>query len=259
MSNVLLVEQRLPAVILTLNRPDKQNAFDHATFDALERELALIDLDPEIRGVILTGNEKVFSTGGDLAQALEIETILDTKLWLDRFARVNAKLEVLTKPVIAAIHGYCLTGGLELALCCDIRIAATTAKFGVTSSRIGTVAGAGATQRLARLIGAEWTKELLFSGEFVDAETALRIGIVSQVTDPDKVVAAALARIEVYAKRAPLSVWYAKLAVNNGLQMDLQSGLNYERQLTTGLFQTNDRKEGMAAFLQKRPADFKGR
>jgi enoyl-CoA hydratase/carnithine racemase len=255
----VLVERRLPAVILTLNRPDKQNALDIATFDALERELALIDADPEIRGVILTGNDKVFSTGGDLAQALKVETILDTKFWLDRFARVNAQIEALTKPVIAVINGFCLTGGLELALCCDIRIAGTGSKFGVTSSRIGTVAGAGATQRLARLIGPEWTKEMLFSGEFFDAEKALRIGIVSEVTEPDKAMAAALARIDTYAKRAPLSVFYAKLAVNNGLQMDLQSGLNYERQLTTGLFQTNDRKEGMAAFLEKRPADFKGK
>ncbi len=258
MSSVL-VERRLPSVILTLNRPDKQNALDIATFDALERELAAIDADPEIRGVILTGNDKVFSTGGDLAQALKVETILDTKFWLDRFARVNAQIEALTKPVIAVINGFCLTGGLELALCCDIRIAGTGSKFGVTSSRIGTVAGAGATQRLARLIGPEWTKEMLFSGEFFDAEKALRIGIVSEVTDPDKAMAAALARIDTYAKRAPLSVFYAKLAVNNGLQMDLQSGLNYERQLTTGLFQTNDRKEGMAAFLEKRPADFKGK
>ncbi|MEI9804708.1 MAG: enoyl-CoA hydratase/isomerase family protein [Pseudolabrys sp.] len=249
----------MPSVILTLNRPDKQNALDIATFDALERELAAIDADPEIRGVILTGNDKVFSTGGDLAQALKVETILDTKFWLDRFARVNAQIEALTKPVIAVINGFCLTGGLELALCCDIRIAGTGSKFGVTSSRIGTVAGAGATQRLARLIGPEWTKEMLFSGEFFDAEKALRIGIVSEVTDPDKAMAAALARIDTYAKRAPLSVFYAKLAVNNGLQMDLQSGLNYERQLTTGLFQTNDRKEGMAAFLEKRPADFKGK
>jgi enoyl-CoA hydratase/carnithine racemase len=255
----VLVERRLPAVILMLNRPDKQNALDIATFDALERELALIDADPEIRGVILTGNDKVFSTGGDLAQALKVETILDTKFWLDRFARVNAQIEALTKPVIAVINGFCLTGGLELALCCDIRIAGTGSKFGVTSSRIGTVAGAGATQRLARLIGPEWTKEMLFSGEFFDAEKALRIGIVSEVTEPDKAMAAALARIDTYAKRAPLSVFYAKLAVNNGLQMDLQSGLNYERQLTTGLFQTNDRKEGMAAFLEKRPADFKGK
>lgn len=259
MSNVLLVERKLPAVILTLNRPDKQNALDHATFDALERELAAIDADPAVRGVILTGNEKVFSTGGDLAQALQVNTIMETKLWLDRFARVNTKLETLTKPVIAVIQGFCLTGGLELALCCDIRLAAPTAKFGITSSRIGTVAGAGATQRLARLIGPAWTKELLFGAEFIDAEAARRIGIVSDVLPVDQVLAAALTRIDTYAKRAPLSVWYAKLAVNNGLQMDLQSGLNYERQLTTGLFATDDRKEGMAAFLEKRTADFKGR
>jgi enoyl-CoA hydratase/carnithine racemase len=259
MSDILLIERKPPAAIVTLNRPDKQNALSAELLTAIDVELAKLDADPEIRGIILTGNRKTFSTGGDLKQALAAETILDTKVWLEYFVRANTRIETLTKPVIAAIHGYCVTGGLELALCCDLRIAATTAQFGVTSSRIGTVAGAGATQRLARLIGPDQTKDLLFSGEFIDAARAYSIGLVTQIVPEDDVIATALARIDIIAKRAPLSIWYAKMAVNNGLQMDLQSGLAYERQLTTGLFATDDRKEGMAAFLEKRPAQFKGR
>jgi enoyl-CoA hydratase/carnithine racemase len=259
MSDFLLIERRPPAAIVTLNRPDKQNALNAELLSALDTELAQFDLDDEIRGVILTGNDKVFSTGGDLKEGLAVDTISDIHNWLSLFARANSRLENLRKPVIAAINGYCVTGGLELALCCDIRIAGIGAQFGVTSSRIGTVAGAGATQRLARLLRPDWAKELLFSGDFIDAQKALEIGLVTEIVDRDKVMDTALSRVESYARRAPLSVWYAKLAINNGRQMDLQSGLNYERQLTAGLFATGDRKEGMAAFLEKRPPQFKGK
>jgi enoyl-CoA hydratase len=145
-----------------------------------------------------------------------------------------------------------------MALACDIRVAATNAQFGITSSRIGTVAGAGGTQRLARLIGPEWTKELLFSGDFIDAETALRIRLVSEVAMPERVIARALERLEAYARRAPLSIAYSKAAVNNGLNMPIEYALAYERQITTTLFTTEDRREGQAAFLEKRAPKFKG-
>jgi len=254
----LLVERRGPAVIVTLNRPEKQNAFTAKLLHDIDATFAELDQDAEIRGIVLTGNEKVFSTGGDLKEALAIKTTVDTQRFLEAFRCANRRLESISKPVIAAINGFCLTGGLELALCCDIRIAGTGAQFGITSSRIGTVAGAGGPQRLARLIGPEWTKEMLFSGNFIDAETALRIRLVSEVVAPGDVLARALARIDAYALRAPLSIGYAKAAVNNGLQMDLESALHYERQLTTTLFTTDDRKEGMAAFLEKRAPNFKG-
>lgn len=259
MTELLVIERRLPAAIVTFNRPDKQNALSAAVLEAIDTKFAELDQDPEIRGIVLTGNQKVFSTGGDLKEALAIQTILDTRQWLDLFNRANARIESIGKPVIAAINGFCLTGGLELALCCDIRIAGSEAQFGVTSSRIGTVAGAGAPARLARLIGPEWTKEMLFSGNFIDAATALRIGLVSEVAAPGEVLDKALARISAYAQRAPLSIAYSKLAVNKGLQMDLESALHFERQITTTLFMTDDRKEGMAAFLEKRPPQFKGR
>ena len=259
MAELLLVERRLPAAIVTFNRPDKQNALSAAVLEAIDAIFADLDRDPEVRGIVLTGNEKVFSTGGDLKEALAIETVVDTRRWLELFNRANARIETIGKPVIAAINGFCLTGGLELALCCDIRLAGDAAQFGVTSSRIGTVAGAGAPARLARLIGPEWTKEMLFSGNFIDAAMALRVGLVSEVAAPSEVLGKALARISAYAQRAPLSIAYSKLAVNKGLQMDLESALHFERQITTTLFMTDDRKEGMAAFLEKRPPQFKGR
>ena len=258
MSDLVLIERHDTSAVLRMNRPEKQNALSRALFEAIDQALAALEDDASVRGIVLAGNDKVFSTGGDLQEALALESVEDTRRWLELFRRVNARIESIGKPVVAAIHGYCVTGGLEMALACDIRVAATNAQFGITSSRIGTVAGAGGTQRLVRLIGPEWTKELLFSGDFIDAETALRIGLVSEVAAPDRVIPRALERLASYARRAPLSIAYAKAAVNNGAHMPLEYALAYERQLTTTLFTTEDRKEGQAAFLEKRPPRFKG-
>jgi enoyl-CoA hydratase/carnithine racemase len=258
MPDLVAIERHGSSAIVRMNRPEKQNALSRELFEAIDAAFAQLEDDASVRGVVLTGGDKVFSTGGDLRESLATRSVEDTRKWLDLFRRVNARIEAIGKPVIAAIHGYCLTGGLEMALACDIRIAASNAQFGITSSRLGTVAGAGGTQRLARLIGPEWTKELLFSGDFIDADTALRIRLVSEVVAPERVVARALERLAAYARRAPLSVAYAKAAVNNGAEMPLEYALAYERQLTTTLFTTEDRKEGQRAFLEKRSPDFKG-
>ena len=258
MADLILVERHGTSALVRMNRPEKQNALSRELFEAIDQAIAQLDDDASVRGIAITGNDKVFSTGGDLKEALAIQSVENTRKWLDLFRRVNARIESIGKPVIAAIHGYCVTGGLEMALACDIRIAATNAQFGITSARIGTVAGAGGTQRLTRLIGPEWTKELLFSGDFIDADTALRIRLVSEVVPPERVIARALERLESYARRAPLSIAYAKAAVNNGAAMPLEYALAYERQLTTTLFTTEDRKEGQRAFLEKRSPDFKG-
>ena len=249
MSELVLIERSGTSAVVRMNRPEKQNALSRELFAALDDALMALEDDNRIRGIVITGNENVFSTGGDLKEALGLRSVEDTRRWLDLFRRVNERIESIGKPVIAAIHGYCVTGGLEMALACDIRVAATNAQFGITSSRIGTVAGAGGTQRLARLIGPEWTKELLFSGDFIDAETALRIRLVSEVAMPERVIARGLERLEAYARRAPLSIAYSKAAVNNGLNMPIEYALAYERQITTTLFTTEDRREGQAAFL----------
>ena len=259
MSDLLLSQRRGSAAILVFNRPDKHNALNSDLLKALEVALRDLDDDDEVRGIVLTGNDRAFSTGADLGGAVQTAGPKATASLLSFFAHTNDVIEGLSKPVVAAINGYCLTGGLEVALACYIRVAGAGAKFAVTSSKIGSVAGAGGTQRLPRVVGMEWAKEFLFSADFYDAETALRIGLVSEVVEPERVVDRAVERIERYAERAPLSVWYAKKAVNVGMQMEIHEALEFERLLTSHLWTTEDRIEGMKAFLEKRPAEFKGR
>ena len=259
MDDILLTEIRGPAAILTMNRPDKYNALSDDLLQAIGNKVRELDGDLAIRGIVLTGTDKYFSTGADLGSALKAQDLPSTHAMLSHFEHCNRAIERSRKPVIAAINGFCLTGGLEVALACDIRIAGSGSKFGVTSSKIGSVAGAGGTQRLPRAVGKEWAKDLLFSADFIDAETARDIGLISRVVEPGQVLATALARVDAYALRAPLSVWYAKIAVNSGMEMDLEPALEFERHLTAGLFTTEDRSEGMSAFLEKRDADFKGR
>jgi enoyl-CoA hydratase/carnithine racemase len=242
-----------------MNRPDKYNALSDELLRAIGDKMQELDHENAVRGVILTGTEKFFSTGADLASAMKAQDLPSTHTMLSHFEHCNRAIEKSRKPVIAAINGFCLTGGLEVALACDIRIAGTGSKFGITSSKIGSVAGAGGTQRLPRVVGREWAKDMLFSADFIDADTAQRIGLVSRVVAPEQVLATALARVDAYAARAPLSVWYAKMAVNTGMEMDLEPALEFERHLTAGLFTTDDRSEGMSAFLEKRDAEFKGR
>ncbi len=255
----VLVERRLPAAIVTLNRPDKHNALD---LPLLIRLRALVDElgdDPAIRAVVVRGSDTAFSTGLDLDALAGVRSVADTQRALGIVRDTNAAIERCPKPVIAAIAGYCLTGGLELALACDIRIAADNARFGITSARIGSVAGAGGTQRLPRLVGAARAKELLFSAELIDAREADRIGLVNRVVPLGREVATALDMARVFAERAPLSLWFAKTAVNVGVTMPLEAALAFEIGLTAQLYTTEDKAEGMRAFLEKRAAEFRGR
>jgi enoyl-CoA hydratase/carnithine racemase len=209
--------------------------------------------------VVIRGNDRCFSTGMDLDDLAAVAGVADTQRVLGVFRDTNESIERCPKPVIAAIAGWCLTGGLELALACDVRIAADSSRFGITSARIGTVAGAGGTQRLPRLIGPGRAKELLFSAEPIDAAEADRIGLVNRIVPAGREVEAALEMARLFARRAPLSLWFAKRAVNDGLAMPLEAALAFEIGLTTQLFTTEDRTEGVRAFLDKRPAEFRGR
>jgi enoyl-CoA hydratase/carnithine racemase len=255
----LLIERRDALAVLTLNRPDKHNAL---SLDLLRRLSAALDAlgeDAGVRCVVLRGNDRCFSTGMDLADLAGVSAVAETQRALSVFRDANAAVERCPKPVIAAIAGWCLTGGLELALACDVRVAAQSARFGITSARIGTVAGAGGTQRLPRLIGPGRAKEMLFSAEPIDAAEALRIGLVNRVAPAGAEVDAAIEMARLYATRAPLGLWFAKTAVNVGMTMPLEAALAFEAGLTTQLFGTEDRAEGLRAFQQKREADFRGR
>ena len=258
-TDLVLVERREAAALLPLNRPEKHNALSLALLGRLQAILRDLGEDAGVRVVILRGNERCFSTGMDLDDLAGVKGVGDTQRALGLVRDANAAIERCPKPVIAAIAGWCLTGGLEMALACDVRVAADTARFGITSARIGTVAGAGGTQRLPRLIGPGRAKEMLFSAEPIDAAEALRIGLVNRVVPAGQEVEAALEMARLWARRAPLSLWFAKSAVNVGLTMPLEAALAFEIGLTAQLFTTEDRAEGLRAFHEKRDAEFRGR
>ncbi len=255
----VLVERQESVALVTLHRPEKHNALSLDLLGRLQSIVRELGEEALVRVVILRGNDRCFSTGMDLDDLAGVNGVADTQRALGIFRDTNAAIERCPKPVIAAIAGWCLTGGLELALACDVRIAAEGARFGITSARIGTVAGAGGTQRLPRLIGPGRAKELLFSAEPIDAAEALRIGLVNRVVPAGQEVNEAIEMARVFARRAPLSLAFAKSAVNLGLTMPLEAALAFEIGLTAQLFTTEDRAEGLRAFQEKREADFRGR
>jgi enoyl-CoA hydratase/carnithine racemase len=247
-----------PSYVITLNRPERRNAIGVKTLDELMAAVGEAEELPEVVGVILTGGTEYFSSGADLNDAAAISTRSEGLTYFGRWHRLNDTLESLGKPVIAAIEGFCMTGGCELALACDLRVAGEGASFAITSSRIGTVAGAGGTQRLPRLIGSAKALEMMFSADPIDATEAHRIGLINRLVARGQALAEAKAMVEVYAGRAPLSLAWCKRAVHRGMQMDLAAGLEFETFLVSTIYATNDRKEGIAAFLEKRLPQFKG-
>lgn len=255
----LIVERRGPAAVLTLNRPEARNAISVALGEALVTALTDAEQDPEVRAIVLTGAGDVsFCAGADLK---ERATMGDeqVKRFLGTLGEALQRIERMDKPVIAAINGFALGGGLELALTCDIRIAAESATMGLTEVRLGIIPGGGGTQRLPRVVGIARAKELIFTGRRVAADEAERIGLVNAMVPDGELVDRAVAMAEAIALGAPLAVAQAKRAIQDGMQTDLASGLGIERACYATLIPTEDRLEALAAFAQKRPPVFKGR
>jgi enoyl-CoA hydratase/carnithine racemase len=244
--------------IITLNRPERRNAFSIQMMQEIAEACRKAEADASVRAVIITGGTKYFSAGADLNEAMAIKSTADGVAYMKNWETLNDVIERLGKPVIAAIEGFCMTGGWEFVMACDIRVASENATFALTSSKIGTVPGAGGTQRLPREVGVGKALEILFAGEPIDAREALRIGAINRMTAVGKALDEAKAMVKVYEQRAPLSLAYAKRAVRAGIQMDLASGIEFERFLVTAIYGTADRKEGIGAFLEKRQAAFKG-
>jgi enoyl-CoA hydratase/carnithine racemase len=247
------------AAIVELQRPEKLNALNRGVVEELTAALDALDEDADVLGVVITGAGRAFSAGGDLNEALEQTTVGDSLRFLKRIRRLTATIEMSSKPIVAAINGFCYTGGLELAMACDRRIAAPEATFSISSARMGSVAGLGGTQRLPRLVGITAAKDLLMSARVFTAQEAFTMGVVDEIAEDQISVDAAVAWIDQLRGSAPLAIWLAKLAVNLGVEMDLASSLQLEGLMTALAFTTEDRREGMSAILEKRPAVFSGR
>ena len=252
------VEQDGPALVITLDRPRQRNAISLQMIAELMAALEAADSDASVRAVILTGGDKGFAAGADLNEAIKIASAADGVAYFRKWRRLCDALETLSKPVIAAIEGYCMTGGLELALACDIRIGARSSAYTITSSRIGTVAGAGGTQRLPRIVGRAHALEIMFAAEPIDGAHAYRIGLINKLVEDGEALAEAKALAVLYATRAPLSLALVKRAIYRGMDMDLASSLEFETFLVTTIYGTADKEEGISAFLEKRPANFRG-
>jgi enoyl-CoA hydratase len=227
-----------------------------------EQFLAILDeleskID-EIKVVILTGKGKAFMAGADIKSFPEL-TQEKAKARLKKSKQLYLKVEEFERPVICAINGYCLGAGLELSMCCDIRIASTKAQLGQPELNVGVIPGGGGTQRLPRLVGTGIAKELIYTGQFIKAEEAARIGLVNKVVEPEKLLDEAMEMAELIASKPPLAVKAAKDAINRGLNMTLSEGLEVEAHHWSYLCGTEDQKEGARAFIEKRKPVFKGR
>ena len=247
-------EQR--TALVRLNRPKQLNALNSAVMDALCTALEELDRDDGIRAVVVTGNERAFAAGADIAEmagATPIDMLITNRIgqW-DRIRRIS-------KPVIAAVNGWALGGGCELAMTLDLIVAGEGAKFGQPEIGIGVIPGAGGTQRLTRAIGKSKAMEMILTGDPITAREAEAAGLIARVTQDELVVEDALALAAKIATRSPIALRLAKEAVNAAYEMSLTDALAHERRLFYLLFASEDQKEGMAAFLEKRSPDFTGR
>ncbi len=255
----LLVETVDGVTLLTINSPRTLNALNSEILGELECALYELNLDPEVKVVVLTGaGEKAFVAGADIKEMSAMSSHEGHQFGL-KGQRVMMLIEKMTKPVIAAVNGFALGGGLELALACDFIYASAKARVGFPEVTLGIMPGFGGTQNLARLIGPNKANELIFTGRMIDAAKACAWGIVNEVFPPEELLTKARETAATIAATGSLGVAYAKDAIANGLNMGKEDGFRYEAALFGVLFSTEDQKEGMGAFVEKRKAEFKGR
>jgi enoyl-CoA hydratase len=253
----ILAEIRGRVGLIILNRPKQLNALNDALMDDLGDALAKFDADENIGAIVITGSEKAFAAGADIA-AMKDWTYMD--VYKSEFITRNwERMKSVRKPVIAAVAGYALGGGCELALMCDIVIAADSARFGQPEIKLGVMPGAGGTQRLPRAVGKAKAMDLILTGRMMDAQEAERAGLVSRVVAPDKLLDEAIAVANAIGEFSLPSVMLAKEAVNRAYESPLSDGILFERRMFHSLFATEDQKEGMRAFLDKRKPEFKNR
>ena len=244
---------------ITINRPKALNALNQATVSELKDVVEKIAADKAIKVVIITGaGAKSFVAGADIKE-MASKNAAEGREWGQFGQNVFTEIENMPQPVIAAINGFCLGGGCELSCACDIRYAAENAKFGQPEVGLGITPGFGGTQRLTRVVGRGQAKELIYTGGMIGAEEAKAIGLVNKVVPQEELMPAVLKLAGKIAKNAPVAVQLSKAAINRGINCDVVTGIAYEAEVFGLCFSTNDQKEGMAAFVEKRKPTFEGK
>ena len=253
--STILVEKQQAVGLIRLNRPQALNALNNQLIKELMDALAVLDADPAIGAIVIAGNERAFAAGADIKEMADASAV--DMLRSDHIAQFDRILSI-KKPVIAAVSGWCLGGGNELAMSCDMIVAAETARFGQPEINLGVIPGAGGTQRLTRAVGKAVAMEMVLNNRTLTAEEALKFGLVNRVVPVERYLDEALALASEIAARAPLAIQLGKEAINHAFQSFLSDGLADERRSFYYLFASQDQKEGMAAFIEKRKPDWKG-
>jgi enoyl-CoA hydratase len=252
------VQKRNKVAVVVVNRPEKMNALNIPTREEILRAFEELRNDEDVRAVVITGaGEKAFIAGADISEFAGKSAQQQRAVM--RACRAFDSVEDFPKPVIAMINGFALGGGCELAMACDIRIASSRAKFGQPEIKLGIIPGGGGTQRLPRLIGEGKAMELILTGDMIDAEEALKMGLVNCVVPPDQLEAKTMEIANRIAEMSPIALSMAKMAVKSAARLDLRAGLDTELDLFALCFSSEDKEEGVRAFLEKRKPEFKGR
>lgn len=257
MEHIIVNEQYDPFVaLIRINRPKELNALSTQLMQELRDALQQLDRDDNVRSIIVTGNEQAFAAGADIKQMADKSST--DMLLIDQFSTWD-QIRKIKKPIIAAVSGFCLGGGCELAMTCDMIIASETARFGQPEIKIGVMPGAGGTQRLARTIGKARAMEMILTGRFITAEEALAMGMVNKVVPVEMYLREAVSLAREIAQMSPIAIQLAKESVNRAFETPLDEGLQFERKNFYLCFSSEDQKEGMRAFIEKRKPEYRGR
>lgn len=252
----LLYEKKENIGIISINRPDAMNSLNTELLMELDLMIDEITRDEDVYVVILTGKGKAFVAGADIGE-MKNKTVLEAKKFASLGMGLFRKIESMDRVVIAAVNGFALGGGCELAMACDIRIASEKAKFGQPEVGLGISPGFGGTQRLPRLVGEGIAKELIFTGDAIRADEAYRIGLVNKLVAPDLLMDTAIEMAEKISSKAQIAIRNSKESINRGMQTDIDTAMSIEENLFASCFSTEDQKEGMKAFLEKRRPEYK--